>query len=313
MPSVDLGRIGVWWSGSWRDPDDPGRSVASELESVGYGALWSSGRFDPGLSPHFEKLLAATTHVPVASGIVSIWAGAPEDIGPAVAALEERFSGRFLLGIGASHGVAVADYSRPYSKMVAYLDALDALTTPVPAARRVLAALGPRMLELAAARSAGAHPYFVPVADTARAREILGPGPLLAPEVAVVLETDPVRARELARGYASTYLNLPNYTQNLRTFGYGDEDIHVGGSDRLIDAVNPWGDADTIGRPCARTTTPGPTTSACRSWETASRFRSTTTAGWPRRSSADTRPAPSRLDSFRRGAGRNPPPGGSPR
>ena len=129
---MDLGRIGVWWSGSWRDPDDPERSVAPELEALGYGALWSSGRFDPGLSPHFEKLLAATDHVPVASGIVSIWAGAPEDVGPAVAALEDRFPGRFLLGIGASHGVAVADYTRPYSKMVAYLDALDALPTPVP-------------------------------------------------------------------------------------------------------------------------------------------------------------------------------------
>jgi probable F420-dependent oxidoreductase len=246
VPNVDLGRIGVWWSGSWRDPDDPGRSVAGELEALGYGALWSSGRFDPGLSPHFEKLLAATTHVPVASGIVSIWAGAPADVGPAVAALEERFPGRFLLGIGTSHGVAVADYSRPYSKMVAYLDALDALATPVPPERRALAALGSRMLELAAARSAGAHPYFVPVEHTARAREILGPGPLLAPEVAVVLETDPVRARELARGYASTYLGLPNYTQNLRTFGYADADIHEGGSDRLIDAVIPWGDVDTV-------------------------------------------------------------------
>ena len=105
------------------------------------------------------------------------------------------FPGRFLLGIGTSHGPVVADYARPYSKMVAYLDALDALTTPVPPARRVLAALGPRMLELAAARTAGAHPYFVPVEHTARARDILGPGPLLAPEVAVVLETDPVRAQ----------------------------------------------------------------------------------------------------------------------
>ena len=130
--------------------------------------------------------------------------------------------------------------------MVAYLDALDAQATPVPPARRVLAALGPRMLELAAARSAGAHPYFVPVEHTARARSILGPGPLLAPEVAVVLETDPVRARELARLYANIYLGLPNYTQNLRTFGFGDDDIVGGGSDRLIDAVIPWGDAETV-------------------------------------------------------------------
>ena len=116
----------------------------------------------------------------------------------------------------------------------------------MPPERRVLAALGPRMLELAAARSAGAHPYFVPVEHTARARAILGPGPLLAPEVAVVLEADPARARELARRYASTYLNLPNYTQNLRTFGFDDDDIGGGGSDRLIDAVIPWGDADAV-------------------------------------------------------------------
>jgi probable F420-dependent oxidoreductase len=243
---VDLGRIGVWWSGSWRDPDDPERSVAPELESLGYGALWSSGRFDAGLAPHFEKLLASTDRVVVASGIVSVWAGAPEDVGPAVTALEDRFPGRFLLGIGTSHSVAVADYTRPYSKMVAYLDALDALATPVPPQRRVLAALGRRMLQLASARAAGAHPYFVPVEHTAWARGILGPTPLLAPEVTVVLETDPGRARQLARGYASTYLGLPNYTQNLRTFGFGDEDIDGGGSDRLIDAVIPWGDAATL-------------------------------------------------------------------
>jgi probable F420-dependent oxidoreductase len=243
---VDLGRIGVWWSGSWRHPDAPDLSVAPELESLGYGALWSSGRFDPGLSAHFEKLLEATDHIPVASGIVSTWVGVPEDVGPAVAALEDRFPGRFLLGLGASHAVAVADYARPYSKVVAYLDALDALPTPVPPSQRVLAALGPRMLELAAARSIGAHPYFVPVEHTAFARGVLGPGPLLAPELAVVLEADPVRARELARGYASTYLGLPNYTQNLRTFGFGDEDIDNGGSDRLIDAVIPWGDVATV-------------------------------------------------------------------
>ena len=244
---MDLGRIGVWWSGSWRVADDPTLDVAGELESIGYGALWSSGRFDPGLSPHFERLLGSTTHVTVASGIVSVWAGAPEDVGPAVAALEERFPGRFLLGIGASHAPAVENYEHPYAHVVAYLDALDALDVPVPPERRVLAALGPRMLELAAARSAGAHPYFVPVEHTVRARAILGPGPLLAPEVAVVLETDVARARELARTYAATYLSLPNYTNNLRAFGYGDDDIGGGGSDRLIDAVIPWGDAATIG------------------------------------------------------------------
>ena len=243
---MELGRVGVWWSGSWRVADDGSTDVARELEALGYGALWSSGRFDPGLSPHFEKLLASTTRVGVASGIVSIWASTPEDIGAAVAELEARFPGRFLLGLGASHAPIVEHYARPYAHVVAYLDALDALATPVPPDRRVLAALGPRMLELAAARATGAHPYFVPVEHTARARQILGPGPLLAPEVAVVLETDPARARELARGYARTYLGLPNYTQNLRTFGYGDDDIGGGGSDRLIDAVVPWGDTATV-------------------------------------------------------------------
>jgi probable F420-dependent oxidoreductase len=175
-----------------------------------------------------------------------MWTGAPVDVGAAVADLESRFPGRFLLGIGASHAPMVSDYTRPYSHMVDYLDALDALDTPVPVERRALAALGPRMLELAARRAAGAHPYFVPVEHTARARSILGPAPLLAPEVAVVLETDAAAARALAREYASLYLALPNYTQNLRTFGFGDGDIDAGGSDRLIDAVIPWGDPTTI-------------------------------------------------------------------
>jgi len=243
---MDLGRVGVWWSGSWRVPDAPELDVAAELESLDYVALWSSGRYDPGLSPHFEQLLASTDHAVVASGIVSIWHAAPEEVGPAVAALEARFPGRFLLGLGASHAPLTEHYARPYSHMVAYLDALDALETPVEPRHRVLAALRPRMLELAAARAAGAHPYFVPVEHTARARGILGPDPLLAPEVAVVLEPDPSRAREVARGYAAGYLQLPNYAQNLRDFGYCDDDIAGGGSDRLIDAVIPWGDAATI-------------------------------------------------------------------
>ena len=243
---MDVGPIGVWWSGPWRMATDPTVDVAAELESLGYGALWSSGGFGPGLSPTFGELLASTTRIAVASGIVSMWTGAPLEVGQAVADLEARFPGRFLLGIGASHAPLVSDYSRPYSRMVSYLDDLDALETPVPVERRVLAALGRRMLELAAQRAAGAHPYFVPLQHTAFARSILGPASFLAPEVAVVLETDRTAARALAREYASLYLELPNYTQNLRTFGFGDEDIEGGGSDRLIDALIPWGDAATI-------------------------------------------------------------------
>jgi probable F420-dependent oxidoreductase len=240
------GRIGVWWSGSWKMSGADGLVAPMELESMGYGALWSSGGFDPGLSPHFERLLESTSQITVASGIVSIWASAPEAIANAVAGLDERFPGRFLLGLGASHSVIVEGYKRPYSRMVEYLDALDVLDRPVTPDRRVLAALGPRMLELAAARSAGAHPYFVPVEHTARARSIMGQGPLLAPEVAVVLDEDPASARAAARAYAGGYLQLPNYASNLRTLGYGEEDFDGDASDRLIDAVVPWGDVQTV-------------------------------------------------------------------
>jgi probable F420-dependent oxidoreductase len=240
---MDLGRVGVWWSGSWHVADEPELNVAAELEALGFGALWSSGGFDPGFSPIFARLLASTTSIAVASGIVSIWAGAPAEVGPAVAALEADHPGRFLLGLGASHAPIVPGYARPYSRMVEYLDALDALETPVAPERRALAALGPRMLALAAERAAGAHPYFVPVEHTARARDLLGPGPLLAPEVAVVVEADRTEAMALAREYASIYLGLPNYTENLRTLGYGDDDIGGGGSDRLIEALFPMGDA----------------------------------------------------------------------
>jgi probable F420-dependent oxidoreductase len=243
----ELGRFGVWWSGSWHDADDRDLNVAAELESLGYGTLWCSGGYEPGLAARFGQLLAATERAVVAPGVVSIWHASPADLGPAVADLETRFDGRFLLGVGTSHSVVVQDYSRPYSRMVEYLDGLDAADPPVTADQRILAALGPRMLELAKQRAAGAHPYFVPVEHTAYAREVLGPGPLLAPEVAVVLQTDRDAALRLAREYASIYLPLPNYANNLRRFGFTDEDIlEGGGSDRLIEAVIPWGDAATV-------------------------------------------------------------------
>jgi probable F420-dependent oxidoreductase len=242
----NLGRYGVWWSGSWHDAENPDFNVAGELESLGYGTLWSSGGFETGLAPRFGELLAATESATVASGIASIWTTTPEDVAGEVVDLEDGYDGRFLFGIGASHHVIVSDYARPYSRMVEYLDGLDALERTVLREQRVLAALGPRMLELAKDRAAGAHPYFVPVEHTAFAREALGPGPVLATEVAVVLGTDRTDALALARQYASIYLPLPNYANNLRRFGYTDDDIEGGGSDRLIEAVIPWGDAETI-------------------------------------------------------------------
>lgn len=238
---MDLGPIGVWWSSRGLDGE-----AAHALEAAGYGAIWSSGGFQPGLSPHFSRLLEATETVVVASGIVSIWVTPAREIARAAAALEEDHAGRFLLGIGASHAPMVERYERPLSKMIAYLDELDAGEPGVGSSGRVLAALGPKMLELAGTRAAGAHPYFVPVEHTRRARQILGAGPLLAPEVTVVVEADPETARRLARSFTTSYLALPNYANNLRALGYSGADLEGGGSDRLVDAVVAWGSIEAI-------------------------------------------------------------------
>ena len=200
----------------------------------------------PASRPRFGRLLASTTHLSVASGIVNIWRAAPSDVAEAAADLDARYPGRFVLGLGASHAPLVENYARPFAQMESYLDALDGAGPSVAKDRRVLAALGPRMLRLAAERAAGAHPYFVPVEHTARARELLGNGPLLAPEVTVVLERDPVTAREVARTFTAGYLTLPNYTNNLRSLGFGDDDLTGAGSDRLVDAVVCWGELDTV-------------------------------------------------------------------
>ncbi len=242
---MNVGSVGVWWSGSWRPAGSP-HSAAGELEDLGYGALWSSGGFDPGLSPHFEHLLQSTRRTVVASGILSVWTATPEEIAVATTALEARFPGRFLLGLGTSHAPLVENYAHPYRRMVEYLDALDPLEAPVGHERRVLAALGPRMLELAAARALGAHPYLVPVEHTERARRTMGSGPLLAPEITAIVETDDNKARELARAFARGYLTLPNYANNLRSLGFSEDDLSGAGSDRFVDAVVAHGDAAAV-------------------------------------------------------------------
>ena len=238
--------MGVWWSGAWRTADHASDDVAAELEELGYTALWSSGGFQPGLSPHFERLLTATNSVMVVSGIVSIWSTTPDEIALAVTDLDLRHPGRFILGLGASHAPIVENYTRPYSHMVEYLDALDAAGPSVARERRMLAALRPRMLRLAVDRAAGAHPYFVPVEHTFRAREVLGPHALLAPELTVVMENDPNAARQVAREFTTGYLSLANYANNLRLLGFGDDDLAGAGSARLVDAVVAWGEADGI-------------------------------------------------------------------
>ncbi|WP_241383689.1 TIGR03620 family F420-dependent LLM class oxidoreductase [Rhodococcus sp. CH91] len=246
-------RVSVWGGAFWlgRKRREEAFDAARELEELGYSRLWTSGGFEDGFPAVYGELLAATTRLELASGIVSIWHADPAGAAGAVADLETRHPGRFLFGIGTSHAPVVdaregSTYTKPYSRMVEYLDALDAASPPVPAQRRVLAALGPRMLALAAERAAGAHPYFVPPEHTARAREILGSEPLLAPEVAVVLESDETVARGIAREYMRGYLALPNYSDNLRRLGYTDDDLAGGGSDRLMDVLVPWGDLDRV-------------------------------------------------------------------
>jgi probable F420-dependent oxidoreductase len=235
-----LGTYGVFRRFSALTP-----SLASELEQLGYGAIWVGGSPDGDLRV-IEDYLDATTTITIATGIVNIWKDAAEQVAASFHRIEHRHPGRFLLGIGVGHPEATgARYAKPYDAMVAYLDALDEAHVPVD--RRVLAALGPRVLKLAAARTAGAHPYLVTPEHTRRAREIVGPGVLLAPEQRVVVATDPEQARAIGRPTVERpYLGLSNYTRNLRSLGFTDGDLAGGGSDRLIDALVVYGDAATI-------------------------------------------------------------------
>jgi probable F420-dependent oxidoreductase len=249
---MDLGRVGVW-SGELRRHEDEGavREAAAELEELGYSALFIPGGAGGDVLERCELLLAATRRVPVAPGIVNIWEHDSQDVAATRARLEDEYGGRFPLGLGVSHAVAVdrsepGRYRKPLSKMRSYLDELDAAEPPVPPERRFLAALGPKMLELSRERSAGAHPYFVPVEHTAAARRILGSGPLLAPEQAVLLETDPARTRERSRAHVERYLQLPNYTNNLLRHGLNEDDLTNGGSDRLLEAIVGSGDEQAI-------------------------------------------------------------------
>ncbi|MGO9958573.1 MAG: TIGR03620 family F420-dependent LLM class oxidoreductase [Solirubrobacteraceae bacterium] len=238
---MSLGKIGVWTS--YRAIGEANAAVAARLaEELGL-VFWLGG--SPQL-PTVRPLLEATEELVVATGIVNVWQYAPERLAAEFAALDEEFPGRLLVGIGIGHPEAIGDYSRPLATMTAFLDGLDRAQPPLPAERRCLAALGPKMLDLAGARSRGAHTYFVPVEHTRAARERLGPDALIATELACVLDDDPERARTTARRYAALYLGLGNYTRNLMRFGFGERDIAGGGSDELIDAVVAHGSAEQI-------------------------------------------------------------------
>lgn len=234
-----LGRFGVFRNGSRLSP-----GLAASLENLGYGALWVGGS-PAGDLRTIEELLDATTTVTVATGIVNVWKDAPSLVAASFHRIEARHPGRFLLGVGVGHPEMTSNYRKPYESLVRYLDELDA--AGVPMQRRLLAALGPKVLRLSAERTAGAHPYLVPPEHTRRARATLGPGPLLAPEQKVVLEADPVRARLIGRpAVQEPYLRLVNYANNLRSLGYTDDDLADGGSDRLIDALVVHGDMAAI-------------------------------------------------------------------
>jgi probable F420-dependent oxidoreductase len=225
-----LGRFGVWRGATMLTPQ-----LAAALEELGYGTLWVGG--SPGGDlVQVEELIAATQSMVVATSIVNMWQDDAGLVAESFRRIEDRHPGRFLLGVGAGHREATQEYAKPYDTLSAYVDAL--LAGGVPRDSLVLAALGPRVLRLAAERTAGANPYLVTPEYTGQAREIIGAGPLLAIEQKLVLDTDVERARALGRARVRRpYLGLANYTSNLRRLGWSDADLSNGGSDALIDAL----------------------------------------------------------------------------
>ena len=251
-----IGRVGVWTGQLDFSPAPVVRDAAREVEELGYGALWTGEAVGREVLTAAQLLLAATDSLVVATGIANIWARDALAMAAGQQALGEAFPGRFILGVGVSHkpllDVRGQDYGKPLAMMRDYLGAMDhgydvyRAARPDPQPPRVLAALGPKMLELARDRADGAHTYFVPPEHTARAREILGPDKLLAPEQVCVLSEDPSAAREIARRHTGSYLRLANYTNNLRRFGFDDADFADGGNDRLVDTICVWGDVDAV-------------------------------------------------------------------
>jgi probable F420-dependent oxidoreductase len=248
---VDLAGVGIWSSQlRYGDPAEIA-DAAAELDELGFTALWIP---DVG-GPVFDavgRLLAATARTVIATGILNLWMHAAGDVAESFAALTAEHGDRFLLGIGVSHAPLIdagqpGRYRKPLAATASFLDGLDAAPRPVPAEARVLAALGPKMLELSATRARGAHPYLVTPEHTASARSVLGTGPLLLPEQGVVLTEDADEARRIGRDFLTGYVVLPNYANNLLRSGFSEEDV-AQVSDRLVDAIIAWGDEAAIMR-----------------------------------------------------------------
>ncbi|MGE2730035.1 LLM class F420-dependent oxidoreductase [Mycolicibacterium vaccae] len=232
-----LGHFGVW------TPTAPEPDQAAEIEKLGYGTVWVGASPAADLS-FVEPILERTDKLQVATGIVNIWTADAKEVAKSYHRIEDAFPGRFLLGVGVGHPEHTDQYASPYQALNDYLDVLDA--AKVPTSRRVLAALGPKVLHLAAQRSAGAHPYLTTPVHTGQARELLGPTVLLAPEHKVVLTDDADKAREVGREAVDFYLGLSNYVNNWKRLGFTDDDLERPGSDRFIDAVVAYGTPDEI-------------------------------------------------------------------
>lgn len=235
---TEVGAFGVWRMVSGITPE-----LAEQVEMLGFGAIWLGGS-PKGDLDDVEKLLDATERIPVATGIVNMWRDDAATVGESYRRIVARHPGRFLLGVGVGHREAIDQYRQPFDKMVGYLDRLDEVG--VPREDVVLAALGPRVLALAAERTAGAHPYLTTPRHTGYARRVLGAGPLLAPEHKVILDSDPARARSVGRPVVSRYLNRVNYRNNLLREGWTEEDFLDGGSDRLVDALVLHGTVEEV-------------------------------------------------------------------
>jgi probable F420-dependent oxidoreductase len=253
---IDIGKVGIW---NFFETQTAAKAqeATAELEELGFKVVWMPEAVGREVMTAAGLLLAATRKIVIATGIANIWARDAVTMSAAQKTLCEAYPNRFLLGIGVSHaplveGVRGHRYDKPLSAMRSYLDAMDKAlyVAPPPGGEtpRVIGALAPKMLKLSAERADGAHPYFVPPEHTTHARSILGKGPLLAPEQAVVLETDPSKARMIARAHMMMYLSLPNYVNNLKRLGFSDADIENGGSDRLVDAIVVWGNIDAVAK-----------------------------------------------------------------
>ena len=236
---MELTRFGAWLS--VRAAGEPEcREAAVLAEQLGFGAFWLGA--SPRLSA-LRPLLEATDRIVIATGIVNVWDYQPAELVSEFWELESDFPDRVLLGIGIGHPEAISAYDRPLSKMREFFDGIAAAERPVPRERMTVAALGPKMLDLSFERSLGTHPYFTPPAHTKFARERLGPSALVAPELAVVVDADHLSAKVAAREYAQFYLQLRNYTNNLLRFGFTEDDLMSGGSERLLDTIVPQGSA----------------------------------------------------------------------